>query len=244
MRGTQLSVLLAMLKAEMGSDTDSNVAPGADSLWMSVLGNQQKWLATEMDWPFLELRADVTLVPGTRYYNFPVIQGFAFDLSSEILAQCYWSTYWNDIRMGINIADFNSLNPDLNVRVDPVRAWQLYNSGAGATTQFEVWPLPATATQLRLTGQRVLNPLVASTDTADLDDMLIVLFTAAELLQRMNQQDAPAKLSKAQKLLARLRGGMVAPTEIFNIGAGRGQTRRDWEGRPTVAVNFSPPANP
>lgn len=229
-----------MLKAEMGSETDSNIAPGSDSLWKSVLSNEQKWLATEYDWPFLEIRATLAMVAGTRYYDFPTVQGYAFELGREILAECYWSTYWNPVRMGINIADYNSLNPDLGVKVDPVRSWQLYNSGPGAATQLEVWPLPATATTLRLTGQRALNPLVADTDTADLDDMLIVLFTAAELLTRQQQPDAQAKLAKAQKLMLRLQAGIVAPSEIFNIGAGKGQVRREWENRPTVATMVQP----
>jgi hypothetical protein len=235
-RGTRLIDLLKMLKAEMGNEPDSAVAPGGDGLFKAVLSNQQNWLSTQMDWPFMIIRAEMAMVPGQRYYNFPEVQGYEFDKGAEIYAECEWATYWNPVRMGITHTDYNALNPELNVRIDPVRGWQLYNSGDNATTQFEVWPLPATATKLRLTGQRELAPLVGDLDRADLDDLLIVLFTAAELLTRFGDSSASAKLDKAKALMARLRSGIVTPNETFNVGGGRNEIRRDWENRPTVAV--------
>ena len=61
---------------------------------------------------------------------------------------------------------------------------------------------------LRLRGVKTLSALVALDDTADLDDQLVVLFSAAELLARQKSGDAQLKLAQAnahfQRLKARL----------------------------------------
>lgn len=92
------------------------------------------------------------------------------------------------------------------------------------STVMEIWPLPASAQQMQFTGQRLLNSLVADTDTADLDDMLLVLFVAAEMLRRRKMQDADLKLSMANSQLAAVRSNYPRRTRDVNLGG-----RRDGE---------------
>lgn len=241
MRGTTLANLLLMLKAELAVDSDSSVSPGGDDVLKATLAAQQKWLACEYDWPFLEIRKDINMVAGTRYYDFPVTSGTiqAFNMEREIIAECYWSNLWYRMESGIKAINYNTLNPELNQRLDPVLRWQPYNGAA--TVQFEVWPLPATATRVRLTGQRALNALSADSDTTDLDDMLIVLFTAAELAARYGDNSAMAKAKRAEMRLQRLRGGIAGPNKVFSMRGSKWENRRNKnEIRPMVGVNYTP----
>ena len=88
--------------------------------------------------------------------------------------------------------------------------YEAYGDVAG---QIEVWPIPAnngsSATKdgiVRLEGVKNLNPLSAKTDTADLDDQLIVLFAASELLTRQKSGDAQMKMAQAQAHYLRVKG--------------------------------------
>jgi len=231
-----------MLKGEIGNDLDSSVSPGGDSVMNQQLANQQNWLATEYDWPFLEIRNDLQLQPNVRYYNLPVNGGNPiFELERPIKAECLWSNLWTPVELGITIYDYNTINPDIGQTMAPAVKWQLYNV-AGAGTQFEVWPVPSMAMTLRLTGQQILTPLVQDTDTAMLDDMLIVLFTAAQLLARYRQSDAQAMAARAKSRLDKLRQGYPKPNGMFVLSDGdTGWKRRDWSRQPTVATMISGP---
>ena len=59
---------------------------------------------------------------------------------------------------------------------------------------------------LRLKGVKNLNPLTAKTHTADLDDQLIVLFAAGELLARQKAPDAQMKMGQAQSHYQKIKG--------------------------------------
>lgn len=107
---------------------------------------------------------------------------------------------------------YNDNIADANLGVAP----PIY-SNAEATVM-EIWPLPVSQQKLRFTGQRVLNPLVALTDTADLDDMLLVLYVAAELLQRRKSADAGTKLQAAQAQLVAVRSNYPRRYQTVNLG--------------------------
>lgn len=226
-----------MLKGEVSVDSDSDVSPGGDNVLNAQLANQQKWLAMRYDFSDLNLRKEFNLVAGTRYYDFPV----GLDISRKITIESYWSTLWYSVESGIRLVNYNNLNPELNARLDPVIRWQKYRPDA-TKVQIEVWPLPASATRLRVTGQMVLPALVADGDVCALDDLLIVQWTAAKLLARMKSSDAGAMLSEAQETLKRLVGADNSPSQVFSMGGSpRGaQRHRDRGDIPTVAINFTP----
>lgn len=231
-RGTALSDILAMVKAELMVDGDSDVSPGGDPMIRLQIAMQQKWLALRYEWPFLMKEADVTLTPGTQYYNFPTN---VFELGKPIKAYCYFGQLWNEIEPGIEPRHYNYLNPETDQRADPVTQWMFYRD---TTLQFEVWPLPATATVIRLFGQMKLPDLAVDADTAELDDILIAQFTAAKLAARMKSADAQALLAQANETLRQLRIGYVSEATTFNTSNQRNMPR-DWQ-RPTVATMITP----
>ena len=118
---------------------------------------------------------------------------------------------------------FNTHDSDQNIKSWPIENYDSYYSST-SVQQIEVWPIPSQAGSsttgegtLRLEGIRKLSPLIALSDTADLDDQLIVLHAAGELLQRQKSADAQLKLAQAQAHYARLKA-RLSKTESIVLG--------------------------
>ena len=239
--GTRLDDLREMFKGEMSSELSETIAPGGDDVLNVQLANHQKWLALHYDFSDLQIRREINCVPGTRYYDFPQTTPGTddFELNRRIVIECYWSNLWYSTEMGIKPLNYNTLNPELGMKLDPVIRWQKYRPTSGAV-QFEVWPLPATATRLRLTGMMKIPPLVVDTDVCVLDDLLIVQWTAAKMLARLQSADAPAMLAEAQLTLKRIVGQDNSASQVFSMRGGRNIGRRERQTIPTVAVNYTP----
>ena len=365
MRGNTASAILSMLKGELGNDMDSTVAPGGDNVLYQQIYNQQNWLATMFDWPFLIIRYDVALQQSVRYYQLPTDgrgnQLFDMSRPKGMRGECYWSNLWNPTDLGISLYDYNVINPDIGMTLVPVKKWTLYQpaartyapataptAAAGATgllaggyqyavtfvtaygetdfsptstvltvtskqvnltavpvssdtavtsrkiyrtngtvagvfylvatisnntattytdnmadsalpsqaassantTQapgFEVWPVPSDGTmKFRLWGQRTLSPFAQPTDQADLDDMLIMLFSAAQFYSMSNPNKSQAAIAKAKSYLDNIRQGYPVANEMFVLddeSTHGGWRRRDWSKQPTVATMIAAPTH-
>jgi hypothetical protein len=232
-RLTQLSVLLTMLKAAVGRST--TVGTGDDVILYQLLSDKQKWLSCEYDWPFLEDRFDVAVPPLSRYLAFPTIDNemvtSAMNLERPYKAEVFWNNLWSEVKYGIGSTEFNYLNSDQPGQIqDPVQRWRWCEEG-----QFEIWPINSTGQALRFTGQRALDTLVAPTDTADLDDQLIVLAVAAELLARAKQKDAELKQQLFAERLTRIRASY--PTRSRKVIFGRCNDNEERKRLVPIAVH-------
>lgn len=213
-RGTALSALVTMLRRELGHTSDSGVTGiSKDDQFKQVLRRWQEMLYDENDWPFMFRRQDKPIVAGSRFYDLPS------DINFDGVVRCWhkWSSNWIPLEYGISVADYNADDPDDNERNDPVEKWQIVETGSGP--QVEIWPLPASAGTLRFEGKASLGSLVADTDTADLDDILIVLHAAAEL--RAGNEDAKIKGAAAERRLAMLKARQSKSGPVVIGGAHR-----------------------
>jgi hypothetical protein len=212
-RGTTLNELVTMVREEAGHST--NAALGLNTLpsLKRMIRRQQEVLWLEHEWPHMRVERDVAIAAGQRYYNFPA------DLSlnhriDEVSVR--YEGEWRCVQPGITLGHYNAVDPLEDERQDPVQLWELYEGN-----QIEVWPLPETSgSTLRLRGIRNLNPLVDDAHTADLDDVLIVMFVAAEIAAKQNQENARPKLQIAQRHLQRLKGEN-SKIRSFKVGAKR-----------------------
>lgn len=236
-----MTVLRQMFNAETGGALDETVNPGNSAALNLMLANQQSWLAGKFDWPFLKARATVALAQGDRYVSFPT-SSLSFErLPGEQTVKLSSVRY--PVEFGIKERDLAQWDSDDSTQqADPVRKWDLVDQAG--TLKIEVWPRPASAQTLILTGFRPLAALTSDAHTCDLDDLLIVLFTAAEFLARDKKQDASAKLAKATARLNELRGNLPARDEVIILGGGNPWERRRYgttnlDRRPTVAVSPS-----
>jgi hypothetical protein len=91
---------------------------------------------------------------------------------------------------------------------------------------FELWPIPQTPQTIRFTGERSLNPFAQDTDTADLDDILLIKGVAAQELARRESADASMVAQQFSQRLSLLRlAGPSAPSIWVNGEMAETRTR-------------------
>ncbi len=210
--------VLSLLKGEIGYSLVTGVATAADQELYTIIDTKQQWLSSMYDWPFLENRSDVVVNASQRFPTLPT--DIIFERSVDVSVA--WTNVWLDVIDGIGMSEYNQLSSgDAGIPVqpqDPIQRWR-FNS----ETAFEVWPVPVTQQVVRFTGQRPLTSLLTAgaydpTKTLDLDDMLVMLFAAAEKLSRMKSQDSQLKLTQAQNRLNMLRASYPTRKTAFRLG--------------------------
>lgn len=222
-RGVTLAALVTRLKAEVGDAQEANTF--ADQEYKYLLATKQQDFANGYDWDFLERRWDLACAGGSRYLTLPTvdIQGATNTISFErpILVERLYNTKYAPVTYGIGSQQYNYLNSDLGQSMDPIQNWRMSSSAADAASpnQVEIWPIPQTSQVMRFTGQRALNPLLVDADKADLDDLLLIYFVAAERLLLRDQKSAAFKFKQAEDHLVKLRAAYAVNEEPIKIGA-------------------------
>ena len=205
-RNTTLQVLLDDLRAESGHSVQANLGKATETMMLTLLNRVQRRLWEDFSWPFLHTKKDTLMSTNEQYYDVPT----GLTLERIESAEFKWGNRWERVPYGISPAHYNQWDTDQGVQSWPIMRYQAYGDVPG---QIEVWPLPsqngdATTGEgtLRFRGVKNLNRLTAKTDTADLDDQLIVLFAAGELLARQKSPDAQMKMGQAQAHYTRIKG--------------------------------------
>lgn len=238
--GTTLVQLRKLLNAEIEDEMDETISNAGIARKNQLLNNQQAFLANQHDYLKGKIRVSLPIVPNQQYYDLPA--GIDFDHLDK--PQFTVNANWRyQVAFGINTNDYNIFNSDLGVTAIPILRWDLVNVLQPDTTsklQIQVWPISNAAQSLEFSGILKVTQMVADGDGCVIDDMALVLFTAAEILAKRGAGDAGAKLTKATTYLASLRSGKPSRFESFNISGddwGR-RTNTDYK-RPVVAVGGS-----
>lgn len=215
-RGTTLNSLIDQLRAEAGYSLTVSLGAANRDVLVNLLQRTQKRLWEDFTWPFLRIKSDIAASASLRYYDLPS----NIDVDRIELIEFKDGGYWTPLLYGIGAHQLAEHDSDESETGWPVRNWEIYSE-----TQFEVWPIPntnGTASTLegyfRITGTKNLTSLVNGSDTADLDDHLLVLFASAELLARNKASDADAKFQQAQAHYSRLKA-RLSKSNTFAIGA-------------------------
>lgn len=212
-----------MLRDECG--TSSNSSRGTDNLayLQRLIARTYEFLVDEYDWSFLRIDNDEAtkeLEAGERYYDFPV----AMDMKDAIHADHFYGNVWVPLDYGIDMSDYTAMNPETNQRADPAIKWQVKNE-----RQFEVWPMPAsTGNLVRFRGRRLPERLTADDSRADMDDQLIVLYAAAEVLSKKGQKDAELKLAAAKQRMMQMKAAYSSKLKVRIGMAERLDPQRGW----------------
>lgn len=219
-RGTQLTTLVDMVRYECRHSSVPATGLDANDRLKHMIRRKQEELYDQYDWPHLHFRPTITLQAGQRYYDLPA----GLNLEQIENVHLKESGRYRPLCRGIGFEHYNQHDSDLDERADPARAWEVV--WTGTATQIEVWPIPATnGNTIRIWGKRSLRPLVDDSDVADLDDLLIVLHVAAEILAAQKSEDAEIKAALAQQRLNVLRNRIKSGTEEFVLGGGSGRPR-------------------
>lgn len=202
-----------MLRAEARKSTAVNVGVDSYDTLKQTIRRVQYTLYTAYWWPFLRVMPRVVLAAGQRYYDWPS------NLSPERVERVdlFWSGQKAEIEKGIDVENYGVYDSESDERSDPVLKWDIRRTSA-SVEQIEVWPIPATnGDKLWFKGLKPLRVLVSDSDVADLDDNLIALFGAVELLPE-KAPDRQIKLNAANKLFADLTGAYASTSRMAVMG--------------------------
>jgi type VI protein secretion system component VasK len=202
-RGATLQRIVQLVKAEARLNTSANAGLNAEEMIRTAIARTYEGLLRQHDWPHLIERTEITLAAGQYRYAIP-----ATVEAERLFEEHAWVYYPAEDRRypisaeEITFAHYNALDPDdTGGRLDPVRLWMLIPD-----EMIQVWPCPATSGgKLSFRGLRKVAQLVADADVCHLDDRLISLFVAAEI---MGPEKGQPKLAQAQALLANLKGSL------------------------------------
>lgn len=228
-RGKQLQELVAELRAETGRN--QSVAVGVSELdnLKEQLSRVQEVLYDEYDWPFLRIERSITLNVGQRYYDFD--DDINYDRIMDVKLKL--NGIYTEVERGISLDDFSIYDSNDDDRSSPVLKWDVRNTGT--SEQIEVWPIPNEEASLYFLGTKTLSALIADSDRADLDDRLIVLFAAAEVLARQKSPDAQNKLSLANARLLKLKSNSQSASKMIQVGLGN-KPRSSHSGKTVLVV--------
>lgn len=235
MRGVQLQSLITQLRAEVARSTNVAIGVGDLNELTQKIVRQQELLYDEFDWPFLrEVFPAIQMNASQQYYDFPT------DLNAERISDdpeipgviVWYSGLPRGLDRGIGFRQYAIYNSTIGVTQEPVLRWDI--RWTGAKEQMEVWPIPNSQSQtIQMVGIRKLRPMVKLTDVCDLDDKLIVLFVAAEMMVKQNMQSAESLQKLAIARFARLKARWQTNTVTRRMGMGK----QDWDKRFPIIVH-------
>lgn len=219
---TQLGDLVTMLRNEIGASISP--AQGQNDLpaIKNIIQRNQEMLYDDYKWQHMIKNVDMPLYAGQQYYTFDPLINFNLIYGAWV----NWSTAWEPLIYGIDPMMYNYNNPTVpGTRADPATRWNHYD-----TNSFEIWPVPAgNVTQtVRFRCTRNLRPLLGDSDQADIDDRLIVLFCASEMLARNKSADAAAKQQLAQQRYRALKGNQLKKPMVIMGGGVPVPVRPEW----------------
>jgi hypothetical protein len=179
-----------------------------------LIQREQERLWGDYNWPHLRVERTIALQAGQFEYQVPS------DLSIDRIEAVFVKdgSEWRRLQGEIGQAQYTVYDSALDERSWPVRNWQ-----ATEEDEIEVWPVPdqngdATTLDgyLKVVGIRNLAPFVADEDVADLDNRLLELYCASNILAATGARDAQLKLEAANRIYAKLRGKQVK-SKGFNL---------------------------
>lgn len=201
---------------------------------IGLIQREQERLWADYDWPHLEVRRYIPIEAGRRYYDPRTSYSEDWqpknDLSMERLLEVsiYDGREWRPLAPRISDCDRFAHDSLAGERSWPPRRWDRAEDDV-----IEIWPSPDEAavlpgaqtippdmqSVLRVRGIRDLKPFRDDADQADLDDRLLVLYSAAAILAEGGAKDVNLKLEAAQRHYGRLKADQTisTTTPLFGV---------------------------
>lgn len=225
-RGRTFLQLYTDLRSELGRATDPAVGVSDIDTLKQVIRRNYETLWDDVDWPFLNADfVPIALAAGQRYYDAPTgisdgtttttTAGLDFEKIQTI--SCIYSGIPHPLTRGIGDEHYALFDSRTGVRSDPALRWDI--KFTGTREQMEIWPIPSSNDMtLALKGRMRCGNLANDGDIVFLDDKLVLLFSAAQLLQRQGSKDAKTYENLANRRFFKETGRWKSKDDGFRIG--------------------------
>lgn len=227
-RGVTASTVLTKLKAEIGDYAGTNTVRDAELY--QLMSNKQQQLVMDYDWSFLTRRWDAACAVNSQFITYPTVDDVGLTATINIdeldKVEVLYNQKYQPVLYGIGSEQYNLFNYQLLGQTSiPIRRWREASNPDDAVqpNTFEIWPVPSVAQTVRITGERQPTLITGGTIKVDLDDMLIALAVAADVLSFKNPEKARYKLQQFQSHLRRLGGQSKTSDKIRTLGGGDGE---------------------
>lgn len=215
--GITLKVIREEVQIESGHSTESGHNLQMKSRIDKIINRTQRLMDMENDWPAVDHFEDVAITANTSIFNIPT----EIDTTHIDTAWVMQGIEWWPVEYGITQGDRGLYSA--TDRSEPILKWRLIPPG---NAQFEIWPVPPSATTMRFEGQKKLTTMVAETDTCLFDADVLVMRVAGQILARERKDDAALLIKQAfemTNIILKRQGG--AKREDFNMGGDRTKAR-------------------
>lgn len=231
MRRKQFGQLITALRAELSKSTDPAVGVADLPMLKQVVARNYEAAYQAYDWPHLStIFPKIPLQAGERFYDFP--EDCDYDDLKRVVV--WWNALPCDIERGIGFEEYATYDSEAGATSDPVVKWDVRFTETHE--QMEVWPVPASNQQsIQIEGQRRFVPLVNDEDLCRIDDQIVVLASAVELVPVKERQAAQAKLAAAQQRAARVKARSQSNSGTIRMGLGA--SNRPIYGKSVVRVS-------
>lgn len=230
-RRKQFTQLISDLRAELERSSDPAVGVSDLPALKQAITRNYETLYDAYDWPHLNQVFDrITLNAGQRYYDFP--ENMDYDNLKRVVV--WWNSRPVPIHRGISFEEYAVYSSEDDERVDPVVKWDV--RATDTVEQCEVWPVPASSGQyLQFEGKLKFVQLVDDDDLCRLDDHLVVLYSAADLLGPKSGK-VQLKITEAQQRLGMLKAKSASGSGTVRMGLGAADKGPSY-GRSVVRVS-------
>ncbi len=233
--GTTLLTLRKMLNVETGDEMDETISPANVDINNQLLNNQQLFLANNHSYLVGKTRVELPAVVGTQYYDLPA--GIDFDhLDKPEFTNV--ANFRYRLGFGIGQEEYNLFRSDLGVQASPVMKWDFVN--VAGVRKIEMWPIPSVAQTIMFSGLLKVAVMTTDASVCVIDDMALVLYTAAENLAAKESPRAGMMAAKAKSYMDALKAAYPSKFERFNMAGTQPALRDLYVGnnrRPVVATN-------
>ena len=231
-RGVQFGELVLNLRAELRRSQSTAIGSEDLAPLKRTLNHVVAVVSNKEDWPFLYRKFDpIAIAPGDRFFDVPA----GLNMERITGVRIKWGGSFYNMWRGITYDDYETWDPADDERSSPALKYDFQNI-AGAE-QIEIWPISEGTQSLLIEGYVTHPKLVNDTDLCLLDDEIILLFAAAELMGDEAKAEAQAKRDQANELLrlikVRATRGDGAPVQM-GLGSGRD---RPESGRAVVRIS-------
>ncbi len=228
-RGITFAECVVQLRDEIGRDHDPSVGISDLPGLKQVIARIYEDLWDEVDWPHLRTEFDkILLQAGQRYYDLPTAASGTLTMNYERIEHIvtWYSGLPHRLERGITPEQYATYDSTTGVSADPALRYDIRFTGT--KEQLEIWPIPSSTNQysVQITGIPKVTRLVNDADVLMLDDRLVVLLAASEMLESRKAGDGRSKMKAAQQRLFRLIGRGKSKNDGYRIGMGN-TTRMD-----------------
>jgi len=237
MRGRTLTQLIESVRLESGRSSSTSLGQNEEPALKQKINRVYEFFWFQYNWNHLKIMdGDKAVSAGVYKIDPPT----SIDLERLEKVSCKYGGTWYPIERGITTELYNALDSEADERSEPIENYDI--QWTGSAPQVVLWPRPVANTTVRFQGYKAFSKLVNGSDVCLLDDMLIYLHVAAELLARAGDTSAKEVAMAARERLNLLKFGFSKNrNSSFNLAGGpsMGPSKRG-QGEVRIAISEVP----